>query len=383
MKFYRPAHLWKIYFAIASMLILIGSMIYTDYLADRLAEGERDKVQIFVNTLKVLSDTSRESLNRDLRYETENLRLVLRDIPVILVDEQGNISGVYNIRGDAEKALARMKKSDLPPIEGEGYAHRIYYSYSRTLTWLTYFPFVQMGILLVFFILALVSLSAARRAEQNRVWVGMAKETAHQLGTPISGIMGWIEYLKELQPGAPEYANVLKELERDVQKLELIADRFSKIGSAPELQVQPLKPILLEVTDYIRSRLPRQVTLHCDCDRFPDLTVRINKHLFEWVVENLLRNALDALKGKGSITIWVERVKNKAVIYIKDTGHGIPSGKFKTIFDPGYTTKKRGWGLGLSLAKRIIEDYHGGKIYVKESRLDEGTTFAVELPLVD
>ena len=382
---YRRKYLWKVYLGIAAVLLLALSTVYTNYLADRLAEGERDKVKIFVNTLKVLRDTSQESLNRDYRPETENLRLVLRDIPVILVDESGEITESYNFSKGTNliQALASMKKQGLPPIEGEGYAAKIYYTYSRTLTLLTYFPYLQILLLLVFFVLAILGMSAVRRAEQNKVWVGMAKETAHQLGTPISAIIGWIEHLKNTLPDSEENTMVLSELEKDVGRLNLIADRFSKIGSDPELETHSVQKVLSEVVRYMEKRAPKRVAFYLnDSPEHAKLLVRINKHLFAWVVENLLRNALDAMQGEGQISINIKEEPKTIHIDVSDTGHGIPQNKFKTVFEPGYSTKKRGWGLGLSLAKRIIEDYHGGKIFVKESKPDDGTTFSVVLPKV-
>ncbi len=382
---YRRKYLWKVYLGIAAVLLLALSTVYTNYLADRLAEGERDKVKIFVNTLKVLRDTSQESLNRDYRPETENLRLVLRDIPVILVDESGEITESYNFSKGTNliQALASMKKQGLPPIEGEGYAAKIYYTYSRTLTLLTYFPYLQILLLLVFFVLAILGMSAVRRAEQNKVWVGMAKETAHQLGTPISAIIGWIEHLKNTLPDSEENTMVLSELEKDVGRLNLIADRFSKIGSDPELETYSVQKVLSEVVRYMEKRAPKRIAFHLnDSPDLSKLLVRINKHLFAWVVENLLRNALDAMQGEGQININIKEEPKTIHIDVSDTGHGIPQNKFKTVFEPGYSTKKRGWGLGLSLAKRIIEDYHGGKIFVKESKPDDGTTFSVVLPKV-
>ncbi len=382
---YRRKNLWKVYLAIAAIVLLAVSTVYTNFLAQRLAEGERDKVKIFVNTLKVLRDTSKESLNRDYRPETENLKLVLRDIPVILVDESGNISESYNFSKDAdlEKALAKMKKQNLPPIKGEGYASEIYYTYSRTLTLLTYFPYLQILLLLVFFVLAIIGMSAVRRAEQNKVWVGMAKETAHQLGTPISAIMGWIEHLKALLPPSEENKMVLEELQKDVNRLDLVADRFSKIGSEPELCVMNLSEVLDEVVQYMSKRAPKRVSCRfLGKESIKNVSVKINKHLFAWVVENLFRNALDAMEGKGEISIQVREEAHTVDIEITDTGHGIPANKFKTVFEPGFSTKKRGWGLGLSLAKRIIEAHHKGKIFVKESKPGRGTTFSIVLPKV-
>jgi signal transduction histidine kinase len=222
--------------------------------------------------------------------------------------------------------------------------------------------------------------SSSRRAEQNRVWAGMAKETAHQLGTPISAILGWIEYLKEAYADQREHLDVLNELTKDVDRLELVADRFSKIGSDPVLQQANIYNELTEVKEYLQRRSPRKVSFDF---RPPgiEITAMINKHLFAWVIENLIRNSLDAMDGKGLISCKLYKQNNYVCIDISDTGQGIPANKFKSVFKPGYSTKKRGWGLGLSLAKRIIEDYHKGKIYVKASKPFEETTFAIILPI--
>ncbi|MBK8670411.1 MAG: HAMP domain-containing histidine kinase [Saprospiraceae bacterium] len=222
--------------------------------------------------------------------------------------------------------------------------------------------------------------SSSRKAEQNRVWAGMAKETAHQLGTPISAILGWIEYLKDSFTEQPDKLDVIYELNKDVERLELVADRFSKIGSEPVLQNANIYDELIEVKDYLQRRAPRKINFDFTKPE-QDIHVKINKHLFAWVIENLVRNSLDAMDGKGTISCKVSSQNNYVSIDISDTGSGIPSAKFKSVFQPGYSTKKRGWGLGLSLAKRIIEEYHKGKIYVKSSKPYEETTFTINLPV--
>ncbi|MEY3422340.1 MAG: hypothetical protein RIR48_2647, partial [Bacteroidota bacterium] len=222
--------------------------------------------------------------------------------------------------------------------------------------------------------------SSSRRAEQNRVWAGMAKETAHQLGTPISAIIGWIEYLRDNYKDDPGKLEVVNELNKDVERLELVADRFSKIGSEPVLQEANIYDELVEVKEYLQRRAPRKIVFEFFR---PEIAIfaMINKHLFAWVIENLVRNSLDAMDGKGRIWCQIYKQNNYVYIELSDTGHGIPSGKFKSIFNPGYSTKKRGWGLGLSLAKRIVEEYHKGKIFVKSSKPNEETTFCIVLPL--
>ena len=270
-----------------------------------------------------------------------------------------------------EGYFIRINYNDTP----DGYMEIIYED-STVLKKLAVFPYVQIAILLVFVIVIIVTLLHLKRAEQNRVWIGLTKETAHQLGTPISSLMAWEEILKESYPDDP----VLPEMGKDIARLQLIADRFSKVGSQPEIQSTDLKEVLWHVTDYMTKRLPHgKVTLQC---HFPHTAVvaPLCPPLFEWVVENLCKNAVDAMTSKGEIGITLfPPVDGVIVIDVWDTGRGIPKNKFRTIFDPGYTTKKRGWGLGLSLSKRIIEEYHHGRIYVKSSDAEKGTVFRIEL----
>ena len=278
--------------------------------------------------------------------------------------------------------LKLFRESGIAPIEGFGYARYIYYRHPYVLTLLSYFPWVQVFLLLIYILIAYAVFSASRKEEQNRVWVGMAKETAHQLGTPISGIIGWIENLKSnTESQDPEQSEILFEMERDVNKLQQVADRFSKIGSIPELQKMNLIDELLICKNYIEARASKLVEFQFPENSPAEFYSMINSNLFHWVIENLLRNALDAMDGKGVIKVNVVQEEvgvNK--IFIQDTGKGIPASKLKTVFKPGYTTKLRGWGLGLSLSKRIIENYHKGKIYVSHSEINKGTCFVIELP---
>jgi signal transduction histidine kinase len=306
---------------------------------------------------------------------------LVSDVPVILVQEDGSIYDSRNIdEENIEAELEQIKKNGPPPLEGQGYASKIYFKHTRLLTLLTYFPFIQIMLLLAFVGIGYVGFSTARKAEQNQVWVGMAKETAHQLGTPISAILAWLEHLKALGQNSEEQNEIVDELLNDVHKLELIADRFSKIGSAPELVKSNLRDSLLEVKTYMERRAPRGVNFDFP-NESDNVFANINPHLFTWVIENLMRNALDAITdGKGRITIELSQSEGSAHIDITDTGKGMPASLFKKVFQPGFTTKTRGWGLGLSLAQRIIENYHNGKIFVKQSSADSGTTFSIILP---
>lgn len=378
MDIYTQKSRWKVYLLLVALVILAISTIYTNYIAERLKEGESDKVGLYAKAMESLLDD--QDLNEDVTFQMELISAV-KDIPVILVDEYGKISEARNFPEGAnlEAELESIKQNGLAPLVGTGYNSQIYYKHTRLLTLLTYFPIIQVLLLFVFVIIGYLLFSSARRAEQNRVWVGMAKETAHQLGTPISAIIGWIEHLKMIREEDNDVQEVIHELGNDVSRLNLIADRFSKIGSAPELVKVDIYDELDKCRQYMQRRASRRIAFEFPVSN-KALQVSINPPLFAWVVENLLRNALDAMDGKGKISAVIKEEKDFVNIDISDTGKGIPSSKFKTVFQPGFTTKKRGWGLGLSLAKRIIESYHSGKIFVKKSGVSEGTTFTIKLP---
>ncbi len=402
MDIYERKSKWKWYLGIAGFIVLLISMLYTNYLADQLSKGEETKVKLYVNALKELSkkyeenensgtDGSEEDLTdfltEDLTAQLNTVNL-LDDVPVILVGEIGEIDSGRNFGEEQDTDIAylkieleKIKKLGIAPIDGPGgYADKIYYKNTQLLTLLQYFPLLQFLLLVGFVAIGYLGFSSSRRAEQNQVWVGMAKETAHQLGTPISAIMGWIDHLKDMY-GSDEYMlDVVTELKKDTGRLELIADRFSKIGSEPKMEPINIYDELESMRAYMQRRAARKIVFD-----FPDPTktqmVHINPPLFNWVLENLLRNALDAMDGKGKISAEVYKEKNYICIDVSDTGKGIPTSKFKTVFKPGYSTKKRGWGLGLSLAKRIIETYHSGRIFVSKSVANEQTTFTIKLPV--
>ncbi len=379
MELYEQKSRWKIYLSIAAVAIMIISGLYSNYLTNKLKEGERKKAETFALAVKNL-----------MREDTNNLDEVVLEqeivfntkIPVLLVNETGQISESNNFPEGAnlEKELEIIKKSGVLPIEGSGYHRYIYYKQSRLLTLLQYFPIIQMLLLLGFIGVGYLAFSSARKSEQNRVWVGMAKETAHQLGTPISAIIAWLEHLKLTKGDDAETMDVVYELENDVDRLNLIADRFSKIGSEPKLEKININEELEKCRVYMEKRAPRKVVFEFPGEETPDFHGKVNPPLFAWVIENLLRNSLDAMGGVGQISAQIFEEGDFVNIDISDTGKGIPSKDLKTVFQPGFTTKKRGWGLGLSLAKRIIESYHLGKIFVKKSILNEGTTFTIKLP---
>ena len=302
-----------------------------------------------------------------------------------MVGEAGIIEAARNFGEKLDTNLVYLQgqldaiiASGQEPISGGG--AKVYYKNSILLSLLKYFPLVQILLIVAFIAFGYFAFSSARRSEQNQVWAGMAKETAHQLGTPISAIIGWIEHLKTMWEEDEPTQEVLQELTNDVKRLDLIADRFSKIGSAPTLEPVNIYEQLEICRIYMQRRSPRKVVFNFPGTDQVEKIVHINRHLFDWVIENLLRNALDAMDGTGAIDCLVKHEKGFVVINISDTGEGIPPSKFKTVFQPGYSTKKRGWGLGLSLAKRIIESYHSGRIFVQESVLNKGTTFTIKLP---
>lgn len=381
MNLYNKTGTWKIILGITGVVFLIIPWFYSNYLAKKLEEGERAKVEIFAKTLDDLANNP--DLEADFTYQNMILEK-LKDIPMIAVSEEGKIIDVINFPTikDTLSTLLELKQSGLAPIEGFGYARYIYYKHPYILTLLSYFPWVQLLLLLVYVLIGYAVFNAARTEEQNRVWVGMAKETAHQLGTPISGIMGWIENLKMHSDTVPDQKEIIAEMEHDIQKLQQVADRFSKIGSIPELKLTSLCDELNLAKKYMEARASSQVIFDFPIKAAQDDKAMINSNLFQWVIENLLRNALDALDGKGKITARIQSMNGQHAISIQDDGKGIPASKLKTIFKPGYTTKERGWGLGLSLSKRIIENYHNGKIYVSQSELGRGTTFIIELPMI-
>ncbi len=388
MDLYDRKSRWKWYLAAAGVVIVLTSLVYTNFLTARLAQEERNKMEIFAAAIRgQLREPAEECLSCVNCCEyTIYSEITQRNttIPAMIVNDETSIEFAVNFPKNEtdylERQLQKMRTSDITPITNEEFGVSLYYKESTILTQLRYYPLIQLFLIAAFILFGYMGFSSARRSEQNRVWVGMAKETAHQLGTPISGIVAWIEHLRLLRSDDREVADVLDELGNDVNRLELIADRFSKIGSAPKLDPSNIYLELDKCRTYMQRRAPRKVEF-----KFPDpgqqpLMVNINSHLFDWVIENLLRNALDAMGNRGTISAEVHEEGQYVCIDVTDTGKGIPNSRFKTVFQPGFTTKKRGWGLGLSLAKRIIEEYHNGKIFVKRSEENVGTTFTIKLP---
>ncbi len=386
MELYNQKSQWKIYLVIFALGIVAVSLWYTNRLAGRIADEERKKVELWASAYKHFNQADE---NTDLGLIFEVIKNN-KAVPVILTTADGEIRAFRNFDSLKVAQNEFFLKNELKALQAEhepiaieispGNRNYIYYKDSVFLQQLKFYPFFQFMIIGIFMLVAYFGFSSSKNAEQNRVWVGMAKETAHQLGTPISSLMAWIEYLKDQLGGKPEFDDMIQELQKDVARLELITDRFSKIGSAPVLEKYNVMECIQENKDYINRRSSHMLDILLKADTY-NISAQINPPLFNWVIENLLRNAVDAIEGKkGKIEIKVSEQNQEVVIDIKDSGQGIPKSKFSTVFEPGYSTKKRGWGLGLALVKRIIVGYHKGKIFVKESVIGEGTTFRIVLP---
>lgn len=354
-----------------------------DYDSIKLSYYQRDYVMIYYKNSHIYGDF-REMINNLLESFFQETVINSASVPVIITDSTqiniiaaGNIdSTILNAPFKVNARLEKMREENDPIVldwldHGQCY---VFYEESSVLKQLRLFPYIQWGIVLIFILIAYLLFSVTRRSEENRVWVGMSKETAHQLGTPISSLMAWTELLKEM----PVDPSIPKEIGKDVHRLETIAQRFSKIGSVPVLQDTDIVPIIDDFTNYLQTRISSMVKIHFVKPDHPIITP-LNQQLFEWVIENLCKNSADAMNGKGEITISITEEKNKVYIDVTDTGKGIPPKMQRRIFTPGYTSKSRGWGLGLTLAKRIIQNYHKGKLFVKSSVIDQGTTMRIQL----
>ncbi|MBL0288873.1 MAG: HAMP domain-containing histidine kinase [Bacteroidetes bacterium] len=366
-----------------AIVIVVFSLVYTQRLAEEISDQEKMKVEKLANTYEVLNtSTDLVALEKSLELIKEN-----DQIPVIWADSTGQIFGQKNFDSiDIAKEkylshqLARLKKQKrFVKIAYEGSEPQyLYYKDSHLLRRIKWYPFYQIGLVSLFFLVGYVAYNSSKRAEQNRVWVGMAKETAHQLGTPLSSMNGWVDILRDRYTEEADVA-LLDDFEKDISRLELVAERFSKIGSKPDLQETNLPDLLQKTMDYIAKRGSKFVEFYFEDQTNGESTAMLNSALFEWVIENLLKNALDAIDGKGEIKIILKESNNESIIDVIDSGKGIERSKFKTVFQPGFSTKKRGWGLGLSLCKRIIETYHHGKIFVESSAVGKGTKFRIVL----
>ena len=359
----------KIALVVAAVIISVVSLLISNFLVKDLQKEERVRMEIWAQALRSLNTAD----------EDTDLTLVLsvlegnNTIPVIVLNKQGEIYDFRNIEDSSSVStyVKTMKsKGDTIVVDDQ----LVCYDDSLMLKRLSAWPYVQLGIVFILVVVALFALLASKKAEQNKVWVGLSKETAHQLGTPISSLMAWVELLKENYPGD----ELIPEMDKDVKRLELVAERFSKIGSLPELVDGSLNEVLKRVTDYMDRRTSKKVDISFNLP-VDEVIVKMNKALIEWVVENLCKNAVDAMEGDGKIELLLFEEEDRAIVEVKDNGKGIKKKDQKNVFTPGFTTKKRGWGLGLSLAKRIVEEYHKGKIFAKYSEPGVGTTFRIEL----
>ncbi|MBB6129346.1 sensor histidine kinase [Mucilaginibacter lappiensis] len=392
---YQQKKRWKYFLLAFAVVIAFGSLFYTRYLVKNIARSERTRAQVWAMSMRQLFNSDDDDF---LQFTT-----AVRDsltVPAIVIDEKGDIKYVRGL--DTTKAFMKLQaegsktkkydpeyfKSELDYMKKQhapinmklkmlGEQWFVYYKDSPLLQQLRLFPYVQLTIIAIFLLMAYTAFSSSRKSEQDQVWVGLAKETAHQLGTPISSLMAWIELMKEKFNAQDD--TLIAEMENDVQRLEIVADRFSKIGSKPVLEEHAVYAVVKDFVDYFKVRVSKNIGFEMTGN--PHLKAGLNIPLFDWVLENLLKNAVNAIDGKGSIHIEIggNKVKNQVFIDVTDTGKGIQRSKFDTVFQPGYTTRKRGWGLGLSLTKRMVENYHNGQIFVKDSEIGKGTTFRIVL----
>ena len=369
----------KIILVVTAIVIAVASLVVSHLLVKDLQREERNKMEVWAQAMQTLQEAD----------ETTDLALVLsviqgnKTIPVIVLDSDEQVMDYRNVnirKKDSARYVAdygrRMYKAGHYIQIGDSVDYQmVCYDESTLLKRLSQYPYWQLGIVMIFVVVAIFALLSSKRAEQNKVWVGLSKETAHQLGTPISSLMAWVEILKENYPDD----ELIPEMNKDVKRLELIAERFSKIGSLPEPVEASMNEVLAHVIDYMDRRTSKKVEIVSELPA-ENVVVKMNASLFEWVIENLCKNAVDAMEGQGKIVLSLYEEGSKVAIEVTDNGKGIRKKDLKNVFTPGFTTKKRGWGLGLSLAKRIVEEYHKGRIYVKSSEVGVGTTFRIEMP---
>jgi two-component system, sporulation sensor kinase D len=392
---YAQQRLWKYFLLAFALVIAFGSLLYTGYLVKNIKKSERTRAEMWALSIKQITASDD---NDFLNYV-----FTVRDsltVPAIIVDKEGDIITTKGL--DSTKTYIKLPpvpgvkknktydpdyyKSELESMKAEHEPIKlkvfdndwyVYYHDSFVLTQLKTFPYIQLSVMAIFLLVAYTAFNTSRKSEQNQVWVGLAKETAHQLGTPISSLMAWTELMKEKFNAEDD--PLIAEMENDIQRLEIVADRFSKIGSQPVLEAQGVYDVVKDFVDYFKVRVSNKISFEIEGNR--DLKAGLNIPLFDWVIENLLKNAVNAIENAGNIKVDISASKTRNQIYIDvtDSGKGIPRSKFETVFQPGYTTRKRGWGLGLSLTRRMVENYHNGQIFVKDSELGKGTTFRIVL----
>ncbi|MGZ2369027.1 sensor histidine kinase [Ancylomarina sp. YFZ004] len=379
MNIFLKKRQWKISFLFFAGFIVLGSIFYTSNLVKKLAHEEEKAVKLWADAFSSIDSNLDQDLSLIFKILAQN-----ETIPIILTNEKGDIIEHRNLKFSKKDSIAelhtrleKMKSGGLN-FELELYDIKsiLYYDDSKLIKQLELYPFIQLGLIFFLAFLAYLVFSFSKKAEQDQVWVGMSKETAHQLGTPISSLLAWMELLKDSDLDK----SFTQEMGKDVERLEVIAERFSKIGSKPVLLPNNIKLILEDSINYLKKRSSSKIEFSVNIDESIDFKPAINKELFSWVIENTTKNAIDAMSGAGRLSFDLKKSQNNLCLDICDTGKGIPKKQFHTIFEPGYTTKKRGWGLGLSLAKRIIEEYHGGKIFVHHSELGKGSCIRILLP---
>lgn len=369
----------RILFITLSFFIVTGTLIYTGRLFEQIANEETEKVKLFAEALKNIANQDEEGLN--IYWSVLEMN---KNVPILIFDNQGKLIQHKNVifsekeQKFSQNELLEKKGMNSKPIEikiEKNNTQFIYYGYSPTLKMLRYVPFIQITLFILLIFLGFVIFRNIQDVNQNRIWIGLSKETAHQLGTPISSLIAWIELMEQQQIGTA----YLPEMKKDIHSLKIVSDRFSNIGSSPTSSVQNIIPLIEETVNYMSNRISRSVKISID-KKQEVINAKINKELFIWVIENLIKNAVDAIIQRGEILIQVSEFKEQVCIDISDTGKGMSPKIVKKIFNPGFSTKKRGWGLGLSLTKRIVKHYHNGRIFVKNSEIGKGTTFRIILP---
>ncbi len=373
---------WRTLIAIIAILIVSGTIVYSRYLANKIAAEESQKVKLWVEASNSILNPAIGDTKLALKIIQEN-----DDIPIIWTNENDSIIDSRNLdsvklKKDSSylyRKLEELKSVNEPiiwkdPLDTTRF-NKYFYGHTPLLNEVRYYPIVQLIIVGLFIIITLLALRSSYRSAQNQVWAGMAKETAHQLGTPVSSLQGWVEMIRQ----NPDNEKIVSELQKDVSRLQLITDRFGKIGSTPQLETKNIVAQINAMVDYMKKRAPGKVSISLNTNEQHEIFAAISGPLFDWVIENLLKNSLDAIEGSGNIRIDIENLQEKIYIDITDTGKGIPRSDHRRVFKPGYTTKKRGWGLGLSLSKRIIEKYHKGEIFIKTSEPGKETTFRIIL----
>lgn len=382
MDFYGRKNTWKLILLFFAFAIGAVTLWYTESFLKELRAQEVKRVEQFANANRNILNAAPDA---DVGFEMTIIS-ANTTVPILLTDEAGNFIEARNMNRERlstdpeylQKKIKEMEQvaAPIPVVFGEGHVQYLYYQNSTLLTKLRYYPLILLLVIGLFMVIAYIAFSNARKAEQNQVWNGLAKETAHQIGTPLTSLMGWAEYLRSHNTDA----NVVEEMEKDIERLNTITDRFSKIGSKPALSPNAVVQVTEQAVGYLKARSPRNITISFTAAESVSATlVRLNKPLFEWVIENLIRNAIDAIDGKGEIDVRITESTKNVIIEVEDTGKGIPANKQRTVFRPGFTTKARGWGLGLSLAKRIVEEYHGGRIFVASSEVGKGSIFRILL----